>query len=211
MPTKQTYTEALEMWKLSDTRNQLRMRFIHLAENLTYQAEGVREKFLESLAKQTEDGLSFYDQPASTMYHGAEFGGLLVHSLQVYDMLHYLNLKLEPKDQLSEESMGRCALFHDLCKFQIYSPNILKDGSLATKAFSVDDQIPLGHGEKSVIMLQSYFDLTPKEMMLIRFHMGPYDKAYWDSQSYAAKAYKHYLLLYLADHFASLLEGGTDE
>ena len=50
--------------------------------------------------------------------------------------------------------------------------------------YKVDDQFPIGHGEKSVILLQKYIHLEPEEIMAIRFHMGA-----WDISEYAKKAY----------------------
>ncbi|HBE80370.1 MAG TPA: hypothetical protein DDW65_21695 [Firmicutes bacterium] len=43
------------------------------------------------------------------------------------------------------------------------------------KSWSVDDQFPIGHGEKSVIMLQEYIKLTKSEILAIRWHMAPFD------------------------------------
>ena len=39
----------------------------------------------------------------------------------------------------------------------------------ATRSF------PVGHGEKSVILILQYMKLTKEEMLAIRWHMGQYD------------------------------------
>ena len=36
---------------------------------------------------------------------------------------------------------------------------------------------PLGHGEKSLYLIQRHMDLEPEEAMAIRWHMGAYDNA----------------------------------
>ena len=70
------------------------------------------DKLLEWL--ETTD---FFTAPASTRFHAAYAGGLLEHSLNVYDVLmekHY-----DPaQDNL--ESCTICALLHDLCKAGFY-------------------------------------------------------------------------------------------
>ncbi len=38
--------------------------------------------------------------------------------------------------------------------------------------YTVDDTIPYGHGEKSVMMLTEYMKLTSEEKYAIRWHMG---------------------------------------
>lgn len=43
--------------------------------------------------------------------------------------------------------------------------------------YKVDDRLPLGHGEKSVIILQSFIKLTRDEIFAIRWHMGGFDSA----------------------------------
>ena len=41
--------------------------------------------------------------------------------------------------------------------------------------WSVDDQLPLGHGEKSIFVLAKYLDLEKDEALAIRWHMGAFD------------------------------------
>ena len=40
-------------------------------------------------------------------------------------------------------------------------------------SWSVDDKLPLGHGEKSLSILQDFIQLTEVEKLAIRWHMGP--------------------------------------
>ena len=38
--------------------------------------------------------------------------------------------------------------------------------------YTVDDQLPYGHGEKSVYMISGYMRLSREEAFAIRYHMG---------------------------------------
>lgn len=48
--------------------------------------------------------------------------------------------------------------------------------------YTVNDQLPLGHGEKSVSILQDFIHLTDVEKLAIRWHMGA-----WDMSDYSGK------------------------
>lgn len=138
------------------------------------------------LAKLEETG--FFEAPASTRFHLATKGGLLEHSFNVYEAAMFLReqviaRKPELEAQLPADSVAICALLHDTCKADVYKEAILNrknaDGYWEKYlGYSVDyaDGLPLGHGEKSVIMLLSWgLDLTPEEMLAIRWHMSAWD------------------------------------
>lgn len=38
--------------------------------------------------------------------------------------------------------------------------------------------LPMGHGEKSVFLIQRHMELSDEEALAIRWHMGAYDEAY---------------------------------
>ena len=140
----------------------------------------------EVLSKLEETG--FYEAPASTKFHLSCKGGLLEHSMNVYEaavMLREQALKARPEleEQLPMDSVAICTLLHDTCKADIYKEGILSrknaDGYWEKYlGFQVDYStgLPLGHGEKSVIMLLSWgLELKPEEMMAIRWHMTAWD------------------------------------
>ena len=141
----------------------------------------------------------FYKAPASTRFHLACEGGLLQHSLNVYDCL--IAKKESPvwKPVLAEipdESLIIMALLHDLCKTNFYAEGTKNQKTYdpekvaaaepwqrkhdkmgdyiweAVKIYQIDDQLPLGHGEKSVMLIQCYIRLTMQEVMAVRWHMG---------------------------------------
>ena len=138
------------------------------------------------IARLEESG--FFEAPASTKFHLSHKGGLAEHSLNVYEAAMFLReqvilRKPELEAQLPADSVAICALLHDTCKTDIYKEGILSrknaDGYWEKYVgYQVDygAGLPLGHGEKSVIMLLSWgLDLTPEEMLSIRWHMTAWD------------------------------------
>lgn len=73
----------------------------------------------------------------------------------------------------------------------------------------IDDQLPLGHGEKSVIIAQQYIKLLEHEMLAIRWHMSAFDPGinfnFPTGYPFRAAADKSPLvhLLFMADYEAS--------
>ena len=126
------------------------------------------EDVLSAIAK-----TDFYTAPASTRFHGSHEGGLVEHSINVYKRLR--NMTVE--GTLNLESLTIVALFHDFCKIGFYTTemrNSKVNGKwVKVPYYTVDDKFPMGHGEKSVIMLmQLGFQLTDAEMLAIRWHMS---------------------------------------
>lgn len=126
------------------------------------------------------DNCDFFTAPASTRYHGAYPGGLLEHSLNVYDCLcDYLS---RPRVRevygldFSEESIAIASLLHDLCKVNFYKEstrNVKENGVWKTVPFyTIEDELPYGHGEKSVYIISGFMRLTRDEAFAIRYHMG---------------------------------------
>lgn len=170
------------------------------------------EKFLAWLQK-----TDFFTAPASTKYHCACEGGLLIHSLNVYDTLR---AKYFDENE-SEESFAICALLHDVCKSQFYKTstrNVKNDetGKWEKKPYySVEDLFPYGHGEKSVFLIERFMRLKLDEAMAIRWHMGGFDESVKGGSFAISLAYDKYDLavkLHLSDLEATyLVEKGTSE
>lgn len=120
----------------------------------------------------------FFEAPASTRYHLSRPGGLAEHSWNVYECLKDICFRYGLEE--SEDSISICGLLHDICKINFYIPEIKRsrvDGVwMDKKGYGVKDELPLGHGEKSVIVIQRHIELTPSEMMAIRWHMGPWEE-----------------------------------
>lgn len=154
----------------------------------------------------------FFTAPASTKYHGACEGGLVLHSLNVYKTLRERYFE-EGKD--SEESYAICALLHDLCKAQFYkvsTRNVKNDATGQWEKvpyYTVEDAFPYGHGEKSVFLIERFMRLKTSEAMAIRWHMGGFDDSARGGSFAISLAYEKYPLavkLHLADLEATYLK-----
>ena len=197
------------------------------------QRDGI-DKLMRYIKKSTD----FYKAPASTRFHLACEGGLLQHSLNVYDCLTAKRESPIWKDVLKDipaESFILIALIHDLCKANTYvegTKNQKTDepekvaaaegwqrkhdaqGDFiweTVKSYQVDDQLPLGHGEKSVMLVQCYIRLSMQEVMAIRWHMGFSEaKENWNALGSAMEKYPIILATHEADLEASkILEANS--
>ncbi len=193
------------------------------------------EKFEQLLTSVKRDGVDkllayirksdFYRAPASTRFHSCHDGGLLEHSLNLYECL--LSKKQNPiwaevLREVDDESLILVALLHDLCKSYLYVPEfknkkVYSDTGTkkdeggrfdwqAVKGYNTDDKIPYGHGEKSVMMIEEFIKLKPIERYAIRWHMGFTEpKEYWNTLTTAIKKYPVILAVHQADMEATYL------
>lgn len=151
------------------------------------------------------DKTDFYTAPASTRFHGCYEGGLLEHSMKVYEILKYKVANCVMDIQVSEDTLKIIALLHDICKVNYYKVdyrNAKNEAGVWEKVpyYTIDDTIPYGHGEKSVMMLTEYIKLTSEEKYCIRWHMGFTEpKEQYSTISTAYKKYPLALLLHEAD------------
>ena len=106
-----------------------------------------------------------------------------------------------------------CALLHDICKVNFYKKeirNVKENGEWVPKTFyTVEDELPYGHGEKSVYIVSGFIKLTRSEAMAINWHMGGFDtrvKGGDYSLSAAFYSYPLALLLHIADNKAAYLD-----
>lgn len=128
----------------------------------------------------------FFTAPASARNHFNHPGGLVEHSLNVHDaamMLREMVLKRRPdlEKQLPVDSVILASLLHDACKANIYKLVTRKRKNEIGLWEEVQEyevgyaQLPIGHGEKSVVMLlRMGLDLEDDEICAIRWHMGPW-------------------------------------
>ena len=149
-------------------------RFIEIF-NDKIKREGA-DKLLEFLQRS-----DFFTAPASTRYHGACEGGLLAHSLNVYDCLVDILNRPRVKElygiHYDEESIAIAALMHDVCKVNFYKTSFrnAKDETgkwVSVPYYTIEDNLPYGHGEKSVYIVSGFMRLTRDEAFAIRYHMG---------------------------------------
>ena len=192
--------------------------------------DGVKE-LMDYIKNKTD----FYTAPASTQFHLACDGGLLQHSLNVYDCL--VAKKESPVwkriiESIPEESLIIMALLHDLCKVNFYVKGTKNQKTYDPEKvaaaenwqvkhddmgnciwetvlrYEIDDTMPLGHGEKSVMLINCFMKLKTPEIFAIRWHMGfSEEKSQYKAVGDAMEKYPIVLALHEADlEAAKLLE-----
>lgn len=180
------------------------------------------DKFLEWLKK-----TDFFTAPASTRYHLCEPGGLVAHSVHVYERLRALYIaekvrnseKAEASSSASAdllaqeaETIAICGLLHDICKVNFYKPGTRNVKNETTgqwekvPCYTVEDQLPYGHGEKSVYIISGFMRLSREEAMAIRWHMGGFGENNTQNVSGAFSKYSLAVLTHLADMQATYLD-----
>lgn len=175
----------------------------------------MKEKFIKLLEETNRTGMDqllefleksdFYTAPASTRFHGSKEGGLLEHSLKVYEILEQKVANNSLNYQTDEATIRIVALLHDICKTNFYKVDYRNaKNSLGVwekvPYYAVEDTIPYGHGEKSVMMISEYIKLTNEEKYSIRWHMGYTEpKEDYNTIGLAYKKYPLALLTHEAD------------
>ena len=136
------------------------------------------DKLLNYLISEQSD---FFTAPCSTRFHGSYAGGLVQHSINVYNCLKDYLSRQRTKDvygmEYTNESIALTALLHDVCKMNFYSVdyrNAKNEQGVWEKVpyYTINDQLPYGHGEKSVYIVSCFMRLTREEAFAIRYHMG---------------------------------------
>ena len=175
----------------------------------------MKDKFIELLKSTNREGIDkliefidktdFYKAPASTRFHGSYEGGLLEHSMKVYEILKDKVSKAIIPIETPEESLILIALLHDLCKVNFYKVDYRNAKNQfgeweKVPYYTIEDTIPYGHGEKSVMMITEYIKLTVEEKYAIRWHMGFTEpKESYTTLGEAFKKYPVALLVHEAD------------
>ena len=158
----------------------------------------------------------FFTAPASTKFHCAYEGGLVEHSVKVYNRL-VNNLKAEYGDNwqnvVSLESATICSLLHDLCKIDFYKidyRNVKENNEWVKKPFYTKDELlPYGHGEKSVYIISGFIKLTREEAIAINWHMGGFDSRCKGGDNSISEAFNLFplaVLLHTSDLQATYLD-----
>ena len=167
------------------------------------------------------DSSDFFTAPASTRYHGNYEGGLLEHSLNVYDclcdILRRPRIKEVYGNEYSDESIAIAALLHDICKVNFYNVAFRNAKNEVGKwetvpYYTIDDRLPYGHGEKSVYIISGYMRLTRDEAFAIRYHMGfSADKENYGNVGKAMEMFPLAFFLNCADSEAAYYVEGSEK
>ena len=175
-------------------------RFLSIYD--TYIKRAGSDKLIEWMDNRTD----FFTAPASTRFHGACKEGLIIHSLNVYDLLKKRN---DEDKAYSEETVAIVSLLHDLCKATTRNvKNEITGQWEKVPYYSIDDQYPYGHGEKSVYLIERFMRLSPEEAIAIRWHMGGFDETVKGGGYNVGNAFNRYPLavkLHISDLEATYL------
>ena len=181
----------------------------------------MKEKFLEifraHITRRGADKLlewlettDFFIAPASTRFHAAYEGGLVEHSVNVYNVLTAKHFDPE-KD--NPESFAIVSLLHDICKAGYYATDFRNKKNERGEwervpYYTINDKFPYGHGEKSVFLIEKFMRLKNEEAVAIRWHMGGFDDSARAGSFAIANACEKYPLavkLHLSDLEATYL------
>ncbi|MGN0309663.1 MAG: HD domain-containing protein [Bacteroides sp.] len=194
----------------------------------------MKEEFLQLLRSTEREGvedliealeeMGFFTAPASANHHLNVEGGLLEHSLNTCKAALAIYEGLKPLDASVEKEVRRdsiilSSLLHDICKSDIYKRSVKKRKNNVgqwedVEGYSVSyKNFPMGHGEKSVILLLcNGLSLYDDEMLAIRWHMGAWGinmNSFEDQRCYdtSRKLYPLVSIIQAADGLAaSILE-----
>lgn len=172
------------------------------------------DKLLEWLEKS-----DFFTCPASAKFHNNFEGGLVDHSINVYKRLKKMIIAEYGEnytEKVSDESIAIMGLLHDVCKVGVYkvdTKNVKVDGVWVQQPyFLAQDDLPYGHGEKSVYIISGFMKLTREEAMAINWHMGGFDMRVRGGSYAISDAYHQFpvaLLLANADMMSTYLDEKT--
>lgn len=169
-------------------------------------AANIQRDGIDNLMEWVENETDFFTAPASTRYHGSYEGGLLEHSLNVYNRLVFeMNTVIGEgwEEIYSPETIAIVALFHDLCKIDRYvlTEKWRKDEDGQWEAYDAYDynkeKAEMGHGAQSVYYLQKFIQLTEIEAQAIYWHMGAYDISPYSSLANCSETFKWNPLAFL--------------
>lgn len=185
--------------------------------------EGV-EDLLDGLEK-----MGFFTAPASANHHLNIEGGLVQHSLNTCKaalMVWEGMIALEPglEKEVEKDSVIIASLLHDICKSDIYFRSVRKKKTAIgtwedCEGYKVSyKNFPMGHGEKSVILLLcNGIALSDDEMLAIRWHMGAWGinmNSFEDQRCFdtSQKLYPLVTIIQVADKLAAnIMERSGEE
>ena len=171
--------------------------------------DNVQRDGVEDLLQFLEES-DFYTAPASTKFNGSYDGGLVEHSLNVYDEMKRI-LTAYPEINVQNDSLAIVTLFHDLCKVNTYAKEKRNRKNHSGQwesydAYTYSEKFSYGsHGGKSVFMVNAFMHLNPDEAVAINCHMGFSDVQNGQAVGAAFTQFPIAWLLHVADESATFI------
>lgn len=196
----------------------------------TMDIKEIKEEFVELLRSTEREGvedllagleeMGFFSAPASANHHLNTEGGLVLHSLNTCKaaLMVWEGMKaLEPglEREVGRDNVIIASLLHDVCKSDIYFRSVKKRKNVIgqwedSEGYKVSyKNFPMGHGEKSVILLLcNGLEMSDDEMLAIRWHMGAWGinmNSYEDQRCFdtSQKLYPLVSIVQVADKLAA--------
>jgi 23S rRNA maturation-related 3'-5' exoribonuclease YhaM len=188
----------------------------------------MRERIEELLMSTNREGMAnllqymrsngFYEAPCSSQYHLCKEGGLVEHSLNVFNVMFDIAAAIEYLKPLIEDTERKnsviiVSLLHDLGKAgqfgkQNYVPNMVKsrkkdEGMIRSesKPFETNKELlPIPHEIRSIQIASQFIELTEEENFAIVHHNGLYGDLKYQL---SGKERPLQMLLHWADMWAS--------
>lgn len=170
----------------------------------------------ESARKRTQKcidwlrGTDFYSAPASTQYHESFPGGLALHTLKVVQQIQSL-IKVQAFSSVNYAEAILCAIAHDWCKigkYEMYLKNVKNEETGQWEKVPGykyrDQEIPLGHGETSLYILQRFAPVSVEMACAVRWHMGAWQvhQTAYNEMQHANEVFPMCHLLQFADQLS---------
>ena len=178
-----------------------------LKDKLLYSLNDEEDKLIKrAICKILIKYSTFFNEPASTKYHGAYKGGLVDHSLAVY--LAAIRTSNYYGINPSDVNPIAC-LFHDICKVGRYK--LVKDnkGDDGFKYVYNNEYNGIEHGAESLrrlLTIEGVGELIPEPWQIaIAYHMGVFGVSSTEMQNFSimSERYPEVLLLHHADMIAT--------
>ena len=180
-----------------------------LKDDLLYSLNDEEDKLIKkTISKILIKYSTFFNEPASTKYHGAYKGGLIDHSLAVY--LAAIRTSFRYGIKASEVNPIAC-LFHDICKvgkYKLIKDNKDDDGFVFKYVYN-NEYNGIEHGAESLrrlLNVEGVSELISEPWQIaIAYHMGVFGVSNTEMQNFStmSERYPEVLLLHHADMIAT--------
>jgi len=175
-----------------------------LKEKFNYLLRSTEIKGIDNLITHLELN-GFYHAPASAGNHLCNEGGLLEHSLNVYDVADKATNDHMFYSEINHNDLIIACLLHDVGKMGAfgepnYIPNILKSGNQSDKKPWVTTNIGIQHQDISIMTVNKFIDLNREQAIAIKYHNGLYTA---DGRDIKGNETPLYMIVHFADLRAS--------